>query len=67
VPRLAEALHVEIGRIVDPAADGRSLSSSSLAHAFLKARRGGNVAAGDIALMISVGSGLQIGAALYHF
>jgi 3-oxoacyl-[acyl-carrier-protein] synthase III len=66
VPRLADALHVESGRFVDLAVD-RSLSSSSLAHSFLNVHRGGGVAAGDVGLIISVGSGLQVGAATYHF
>jgi 3-oxoacyl-[acyl-carrier-protein] synthase III len=72
VPRLAEVLHTEIGRFVDTAVDGRILSSSSLAHSFLahsflNVQRAGGVAAGDVGLMISVGSGLQVGAATYHF
>jgi len=66
VPRLADALHVESGRFVDLAVDGRSLSSSSLAHSFLNIP-GADVAAGDVGLMISVGSGLQVGAAIYYF
>lgn len=67
VPRLADALAVESGRFVNLAVDSRSLSSSSLAHSLLNLRRGGRVAAGDVGLMISVGSGLQVGAATYHF
>ena len=67
VPGLADALHVETGRFVDLAVDSRSLSSSSLAHSFQKVRRDGGVAAGDVGLMISVGSGLQVGAATYYF
>ena len=64
---LADALHVETGRFVDLAVDSGSLSSSSLAHSFHKVRRDGGVAAGDVGLMISVGSGLQVGAATYYF
>jgi 3-oxoacyl-[acyl-carrier-protein] synthase III len=66
VPRLADALNVESGRFVDLAADGRSLSSSSLAHSFLNIPRAG-IAAGNVGLMINVGSGLQVGAATYYF
>jgi 3-oxoacyl-[acyl-carrier-protein] synthase III len=65
VPRLADALEVESGRFVDLAV-GRSLSSSSLAHSFLNVP-GAGVTEGDIGLMISVGSGLQVGAAIYYF
>jgi 3-oxoacyl-[acyl-carrier-protein] synthase III len=67
VPQLAEVLHAEIGRFVDLAMDGRILSSSALAHSLLNVQRGGGVAAGDVGLMISVGSGLQVGAATYYF
>jgi 3-oxoacyl-[acyl-carrier-protein] synthase III len=67
VPGLADALHVETGRFVDLAVDNGSLSSSSIAHSFLKVRRSGAAAAGDVGLMISVGSGLQVGAATYYF
>ena len=66
VPGLADALRVERDRIVDLAVDGRSLSSSCLAHAFLQIPASG-VASGDIGLMINVGSGLQVGAATYYF
>lgn len=66
VGRLAEALHVECDRFVDLAVDGRSLSCSSLAHSFSSVVREG-VAAGDVGLVISVGSGLQVGAAAYYF
>ncbi len=64
---LADGLNVETGRFVDVAVDSCSLSSSSLAHSFQKVRCGGGVAAGDVGLMISVGSGLQVGAATYYF
>ncbi len=67
VPGLAEALHVETSRFVDLAVDCCSLSSSSLAHSFLKVRGSGGVAAGDVGLIINVGSGLQVGAATYYF
>jgi 3-oxoacyl-[acyl-carrier-protein] synthase III len=66
VPRLADALHAESGRFVDLAVDGRDLSSSSLAYSFLNIP-GADVAPGDVGLMISVGSGLQVGAATYYF
>ena len=71
VPGLADALQVESCRFIDmapdPEVDGRSLSSSSLAHSLRKARCSGRVTPGDIGLMISVGSGVQVGAATYHF
>jgi 3-oxoacyl-[acyl-carrier-protein] synthase III len=67
VHELADAMHVESSRLVDLAGDNGSLSSSSLAHSFHKVRCGGGLAAGDVGLMISVGSGLQVGAATYYF
>lgn len=67
VPGLADALQVETSRFVDLAVDSRSLSSSSLAHSLQKVRRGGGASEGDVGLMISVGSGLQVGAATYYF
>jgi len=67
VPGLADALGIETGRFIDIDTHNRNLSSSSLPHAFKKARCGRAVAAGDIGLMISVGSGLQVGAATYYF
>ncbi|HEY0797268.1 MAG TPA: 3-oxoacyl-[acyl-carrier-protein] synthase III C-terminal domain-containing protein [Acidisarcina sp.] len=67
VPALADALRLRTDRFVDLLVDNCSLSSSSLAHSFLEVRRRGRVAAGDIGLMISVGSGLQVGAATYYF
>jgi 3-oxoacyl-[acyl-carrier-protein] synthase III len=67
VPGLADALHVEAGRFVDLAVDKGSLASSSLAHSLKTVRRSGGVAAGDVGLIISVGSGVQVGAATYYF
>jgi 3-oxoacyl-[acyl-carrier-protein] synthase III len=67
VSSLAGALHTESSRFVDLAVDGYSLASSSLVHSLLEARSSRAVEAGDIGLMISVGSGLQVGAATYYF
>jgi len=67
VPRLADALHVGRDRFVDLGEDGRSLFSSTLASTFLNIRRDRSIVAGDIGLIINVGSGIQIGAATYYF
>jgi len=67
VTGLADALRVKASRFVDAAADGGSLSSSSIAHSFAKIRRGAGASDGDVGLLISVGSGLQVGAATYYF
>lgn len=67
VPALAQALVVETSRFVNLAVDDGGLSSSSLAHSFVELGRTGHVAPGDVGLVISVGSGLQVGAATYYF
>lgn len=67
LPRLADALHVDACRFVQADVDGSSLSSSSVACMFSKARKDRGLVAGDVGLMISVGSGLQVGAAVYYF
>jgi 3-oxoacyl-[acyl-carrier-protein] synthase III len=64
--RLAAALHVESDRVIDLGEDGRDLSSSTMAYTFLSARHRRRGRAAEIALIISVGSGVQVGAALYH-
>jgi 3-oxoacyl-[acyl-carrier-protein] synthase III len=64
--RLAEALNVERDRVLDAATDGGELFSSAIAYGFARAITRPRARAGDIALMISVGSGIQAGAALYY-
>jgi 3-oxoacyl-[acyl-carrier-protein] synthase III len=65
--RLAERLQVSPDRFVDVAEPGRDLSSSTLVHSLLAARRRGAVRPGDVGLAVNVGSGVQIGAAIYYF
>ncbi len=65
VPRLADALQADRCRFVDVGGNG-DLASSSLVHAF-KHIPPARVADGDVGLVISVGSGLQVGAAAYYF
>ena len=67
LPELAAALEVEVCRFVDLGIEGASLASSTLARGFLKTQVGGQPARGEMALMISVGSGLQVAAATYFF
>ena len=47
--------------------DGQDLYTSSLPHAADHAIRRQLVHPGDLALMLSVGSGIQVGCALYQF
>jgi len=64
---LADVLSVANDRFVDVAAGEGDLFSSTLAHTFLNAGRGRRIRRGDVGLIINVGSGIQVGAATYHF
>jgi 3-oxoacyl-[acyl-carrier-protein] synthase III len=52
---------------VDIVDDGKDYFTSSLAYAFQYARRQDVVKPGDIGLIINVGTGIQIGCAIYYF
>jgi 3-oxoacyl-[acyl-carrier-protein] synthase III len=67
IERLSEKLNVPLERFVNVAGEGPDLFSSSLAYAFEHAVEHGVVKAGDTGLMIAVGSGIQVGCALYYF
>jgi 3-oxoacyl-[acyl-carrier-protein] synthase III len=63
---LAARLNIPSSRFVDLAADADPFSSC-LPQALQQARRQGLVKPGDVALIISVGSGIQVGCATYRF
>jgi len=63
---LAARLGIPIDRFVQVPGEG-DLFTSSLPHALRQARDVGRMAAGDVGLLIAVGSGVQAGCALYHF
>ena len=67
IKRLSEKLHLPLERFVDVAGEGPDLFSSSLACAFEHAVENRLVKPGDTGLMIAVGSGIQVGCALYYF
>jgi 3-oxoacyl-[acyl-carrier-protein] synthase-3 len=67
IARLADALHVGPGRCLDVTAPGQDLFTSSLPYTLEDARRRGLAGAGDVGLIIAMGSGLQVGGALYYF
>jgi 3-oxoacyl-[acyl-carrier-protein] synthase III len=67
VSRLAETLRVSSDRVVQPPNASRDLYTSSLAFAFKSARESGRVQPGDLGLIVGVGSGIQVGCAIYHF
>jgi 3-oxoacyl-[acyl-carrier-protein] synthase III len=65
--RLSDTLGISQEKFIDVVGEGADLFSSSLAYAFKYACEKKLVGAGDTALMISVGAGLQVGCAIYHF
>ena len=67
VSALRDRVSLEAAHIVDLAGDGKDYSTSSLALGFRHACDEGLGKAGDIGLMIAVGPGVQVGAALYYF
>ena len=67
IARLSESLNLPLERFVDAVGEGPDLFSSSLTYALDYAYEKGLVQAGDTGLMIAVGSGIQVGCAIYHF
>ena len=67
ISKLSEMLHIPLERFVDVVGDGPDLFSSSLPYAFEHVYEKGLVKPGDTGLMIAVGSGIQVGCAIYHF
>ena len=67
ITQLSEKLNLPRERIVDVAGDGPDLFSSSLSYAFEHAVENELINPGDIGLMIAVGSGIQVGCAIYYF
>lgn len=64
---LSEKLNVTRGKFIDVVGDGPDLFSSSLSYAFEYAVENELVKPGDTGLMIAVGSGIQVGCAIYYF
>ena len=64
---LSRQLDVIHDKFVDIVADGKDLFTSSMACAFGAARESARVKTGDIGLVISVGTGIQVGCATYYF
>ncbi|HEX5159839.1 MAG TPA: 3-oxoacyl-[acyl-carrier-protein] synthase III C-terminal domain-containing protein [Ktedonobacterales bacterium] len=67
ISRLATILGLDRSRFVDACLDNGDAFTSSLPLALEQAREHGSMNAGDIGLMIAVGSGVQVGCALYRF
>ena len=64
---LSDRLGISPEKFIDVVGEGPDLFSSSLPYAFDYVCEKKLVKAGDTALMISVGAGLQVGCAIYHF
>lgn len=67
VDRLAEALSAPPARCVKVAKRANDFYTSSLPYCFDHLRRHELARPGDIGLIIAVGTGIQVGCALYHF
>jgi 3-oxoacyl-[acyl-carrier-protein] synthase III len=67
ITRLSEKLNLPRERFVDVVGEGPDLFSSSLSYAFEHAVENELVKPGDTGLMIAVGSGIQVGCAIYYF
>jgi 3-oxoacyl-[acyl-carrier-protein] synthase-3 len=66
ITALADRLGMPRERFVDIAAEGADYFTSTLACTMEHARKHGLVKRGDVALVINVGSGLQVGSAAYY-
>lgn len=67
IAQLSKALGLPLDRFVDAVGNGPDLFSSSLPYALEFANVNGLIKDGDLGLLISVGSGIQVGCAIYHF
>lgn len=67
IARLSAALHFPIEKFIDAVGEGPDLFSSSIAYAFQYVQEKALVNPGDLGLIITVGSGIQVGCAIYHF
>ncbi len=65
--KLSEQMNVPGEKFVDIAGDGKDLFTSSLPYAFQYAREHDLVKKGDVGLIINIGSGIQVGCAVYYF
>ena len=67
VANLSDEMNLSRDKFVDIAHAGHDLYTSSLAYALQHVREQNSVRGGDIGLIISVGSGIQVGCATYYF
>jgi len=67
IDKLGAALGLPQSRLVHAMPSDRDLFTSALPYALRHVQQHGLVQPGDIGLVVSVGSGVQVGCALYHF
>ncbi|MFK7921047.1 MAG: 3-oxoacyl-[acyl-carrier-protein] synthase III C-terminal domain-containing protein [Bacteroidia bacterium] len=67
IVRLSERLNLPLEKFVEVVGEGTDLFSSSLPYGVEYADSTQLIKSGEIALMIAVGSGIQVGCAIYHF
>jgi 3-oxoacyl-[acyl-carrier-protein] synthase III len=67
IGRLAERLGLPPNRMPNLARDGKDYFTCSLAHGWREWQAHGRLKSGDLGLFISVGTGVQVGCALYQF
>lgn len=67
ISELSARLGLPLEKFVEIAGEGPDLFSSSLPFGVEYAFENGLIKPGDIGLMIAVGSGIQVGCAIYHF
>lgn len=67
IVQLSKSLNLPLERFVDVVGEGSDLFSSSITYAFDYAHEKGLIHPGDLGLVIAVGSGIQVGCAIYHF
>ena len=67
IAALSNKMNVNRNKFVDVVLDGPDLFTSSVAYALQYVREQNLVKAGDIGLIINVGSGIQVGCATYYF
>lgn len=67
ITRLSDSMGVVREKFVDVVEDGKDLFTSSLPYTLRQARATKQVQEGDIGLIINVGTGIQVGCAVYYF
>ena len=67
IAKLSDSLNLPLEMFVDAVGEGPDLFTSSLTYALDYSYEKGLVKPGDTGLMIAVGSGIQVGCAIYHF